>query len=121
MLGQPWLSIAPRGNGQPVIVMPGLAAGDFRLHRCADTCAGSATTPMAGGSGVNVGPTRTRWSASDGGGVGVEFRPTRRWSGGASVVYSRDLWLGKSRIWFPKSSRWDRRSAIAIGNRGALT
>ena len=29
MLCQPWLSIASRGNGQPLIVMPGLAAGDF--------------------------------------------------------------------------------------------
>ena len=49
MLGQPWLSIAPRGNGQPVIVMPGLAAGDF------------STAPLPGylrGLGVNVGPTR---------------------------------------------------------------
>ena len=49
MLGHPWLSIALRGNGQPVIVIPGLAAGDF------------STAPLHGylrGLGVNVGPTR---------------------------------------------------------------
>ncbi len=49
MLCQPWLSIASRGNGQPLIVMPGLAAGDF------------STAPLPGylrGLGVNVGPTR---------------------------------------------------------------
>jgi hypothetical protein len=43
------LSIAPRGNGQPVIVMPRLAAGDY------------STAPLRGylrGLGVNVGPTR---------------------------------------------------------------
>ena len=55
MLGHPWLSIALRGNGQPVIVIPGLAAGDF------------STAPLHGylrGLGVNVGPTRRVLSAA---------------------------------------------------------
>ena len=58
MLGQPWLSIAPRGNGQPVIVMPGLAAGDFSTAPLRGYLRGLGYNADGWGLGVNVGPTR---------------------------------------------------------------
>jgi hypothetical protein len=46
---RPLLAGAPRGDGHPVLVLPGLAADDARPFRCADSCAASATGSTAGG------------------------------------------------------------------------
>ena len=58
LAGQPWLSIAPRGDGQPVIVMPGLAAGDITTAPLRGYLRGLGYDAAGWGMGVNVGPTR---------------------------------------------------------------
>lgn len=58
LAAQPWLSIAPRGDGQPVIVMPGLAAGDLTTAPLRGFLRGLGYDAIGWGMGVNVGPTR---------------------------------------------------------------
>ena len=78
-----WAAVVVRRSARQrsaAIVMPGLAAGDSRPRRCADLPRRAGYRPMAGGLSVNVGRSTERvlsGLASDGGGVGAEFRPTR--------------------------------------------
>lgn len=58
LLAQPWLSLAPRGDGQPVIVMPGFAAGDFSTAPLRGYLRGLGYQADGWGLGLNVGPTR---------------------------------------------------------------
>ena len=44
----PLLSLAPRGDGHTVLVLPGLIASISRPGRCARSCAAAATTCTAG-------------------------------------------------------------------------
>lgn len=58
LLGQPWLSMSPRGHGQPVIVMPGFAAGDLSTAPLRGYLRGLGYEASGWGLGVNIGPTR---------------------------------------------------------------
>lgn len=58
LLAQPWLSTATRGNGQPVIVLPGFAAGDFSTAPLRGYLRGLGYAAEGWRLGLNVGPTR---------------------------------------------------------------
>lgn len=55
---QPWLATAPRGDGQSVIVLPGLASGDLSTAPLRGFLRGLGYDVSGWGLGVNVGPTR---------------------------------------------------------------
>lgn len=57
-VAQPWLATAPRGNGQPVMVIPGLTTGDAATVPLRRFLKRLGYTPYGWGLGVNLGPTR---------------------------------------------------------------
>lgn len=57
-LSQPLLSMAPRGDGSSVIVMPGFGAGDLSTAPLRGYLKGLGYDAYGWGMGVNVGPTR---------------------------------------------------------------
>ncbi|MEI6624143.1 MAG: alpha/beta hydrolase [Actinomycetes bacterium] len=56
--GAPWLSRAPRGQGQPVMVVPGLTTGDPATIPLRRFLRRLGYTPYGWGLGLNMGPTR---------------------------------------------------------------
>lgn len=54
----PWLRSAPRGDGQPVLILPGLGAGDISTLPMRRYLARLGYDVTGWGFGVNVGPTR---------------------------------------------------------------
>lgn len=57
-LAQPFLSTAPRGNDEPVVVLPGFAAGDISTAPLRGYLRGLGYDARGWQFGVNVGPTR---------------------------------------------------------------
>ncbi|NQU38155.1 MAG: alpha/beta hydrolase, partial [Actinobacteria bacterium] len=58
LAAQPWLASAPRGTGEAVIVMPGLAANDISTAPLRGYLRGLGYDARGWGLGVNMGPTR---------------------------------------------------------------
>jgi pimeloyl-ACP methyl ester carboxylesterase len=58
LAAQPWLASAPRGTGEAVIVMPGLAANDLSTAPLRGYLRGLGYDAQGWGLGVNIGPTR---------------------------------------------------------------
>lgn len=56
--GQPWITTAPRVDGRPVVVLPGLAAGDLSTAPIRGYLRGLGYDVSGWGLGINIGPTR---------------------------------------------------------------
>ena len=85
-LAWPWLKKAPRGDGHPVLVLPGLVAGDrstYPLRRFL-THLGYETYPWQ--QGLNVGPRDVRVGFVRPGLAMVEKSAARRWSSSFGVA-----------------------------------